>query len=70
MLYRLLRGDGSIECDGDARDDDHALVVLGGLLKKTLAFDGPAVPDYLLQSIEANKAQWRPHEGRAVYVID
>ena len=70
MLYRLLRDDGGIECDGDARDDDHALTVLGGRLKKTLAFDGPVGPTYILQSVEAKQVQWHSREGRGVYVID
>ncbi len=70
MLYRLLRDDGGTECEGDARDDDHALAVLGGLLTKTLAFDGPTGPTYLLQRVETNQVSWRSREGRAVYVID
>jgi hypothetical protein len=70
MLYVLLRDDGSIECEGDARDDDHALKVLGSKLNKTLGFDGPVGPAYILQVAKTNEVQWRSREGRGVYVID
>jgi len=69
MLYRLLRDDGKIECEADARDDDHALVELGRKLAKTLAFDGLARSTYLLQCVERNQVQWAPREGKAVYEI-
>ena len=71
MLYRLLRDDGRIECEGDARNEDDALAVLGRLLAKTLTFDGPTTGStYLLQGVEANQVGCRSREGRAVYVID
>ena len=70
MLYRLLRDDGEIECEADARDDDHALAELGRKLAKTLAFDGPGRSMYLLQCVETNQVHWGPREGKAVYEID
>ena len=73
MLYRLLRDDGEIECEADARDDHHALRELGRKLEKTLSFIGPAGPTYttyMLQCVETNQVHWRPHFSKAVYEID
>ena len=70
MLYRLLRDDGEIECEADARDDDHALEELGRKLEKTLTFDGSAGRTYLLQCVETNQVHWGSREGKAVYEID
>jgi len=69
MLYRLLCDDGSVECEGEAQDDDHALVVLGGKIEKRLAFDSPSPHTYQLQCVE-KQVRWRSREGRAVYIID
>ncbi len=70
MHYRLLRDDGEIECEADARDDHHALRELGRKLEKTLSFNGPAGPTYRLQCVETNQVHWRPHFSKAVYEID
>lgn len=67
-LYRLMNDDGTEACDGDARDDVHALIVLGGKLGKVLTFDGVGGPPYLMQRVETNQVQGRSREGRAVYV--
>jgi hypothetical protein len=68
-IYRLVRDDGETECEVDARNDDHALAVLSGKLKKALTFDGTAGPQFILQRIDEKEATFRRLESRAVYEV-
>lgn len=68
-LYRLLNDDGSIVCEGDAMNDDHALKVIGVKIGKTLAFDSPDPHAYTLQRVDTNQTNWNSGEGLAVHVI-
>ncbi len=68
-MYRLWRVSDNETFDKDARDDEHAVVVFGGLLGVTLTLaEGPAAPPYMMGRIE-KEGGWTKKPDIAVYEI-